>query len=442
MKNYRLGTHRAISPQETLNRVLPHLPAMGITRLANITGLDEIGIPVTTACRPNAKSISVSQGKGVSLAAAKVSAAMEAIEIFHAENINLPVQFTSLTELKKLHDVVDITQLPSMDVSPFSPHERRLWLRGKRLEERSLRGKSLEDERQEEKSLKEQTQETNKTIYVPYDLVHCDFTIPLPPASGYFQLSTNGLASGNTQEEAICHGLCELIERDAMTLWSLLSVQQQNAQKVDLARINEPSIQTLITQITQANVMISVWNITSDLGTPTFFCTIMNEQDSPHRPLYPSSGCGTHPSKTVALSRAITEAAQTRLTLISGSRDDASSELYKHVQDSNYQQTIREMLFESLPSLDFNDIESWEYDTVDEDLSLLLRQLKKQGLSSPIVVDLTKAEFNIPVVRVIAPGLEGIHDVPGYVLGQRAQYFQKKQQTVPLAEREQEGITL
>ncbi|TBR41735.1 hypothetical protein CBF23_008990 [Marinomonas agarivorans] len=423
MKNYRLGTHRAVPPQETLDRVLPHLPAMGITRLANITGLDEIGIPVMTACRPNSKSISVSQGKGVSLAAAKVSATMEAIEIFHAENIHLPVQFTSLTELKKLHDVVDITQLPSMDVSPFSAHERRLWIEGRALA-------------------------TNNAIYVPYDLVHCDFTIPLPPASGYFQLSTNGLASGNTQEEAICHGLCELIERDAMTLWSLLPVLQKNAKKVDLSSISDTSIQTLIAQITKAKVMISVWNITSDLGIPTFFCTIMNEQDSPHRPLYPSSGCGTHPSKTVALSRAITEAAQTRLTLISGSRDDASIELYKQLQDSNYQQVIKDTVFAPPPNLDFNSIKSWEHVTIDEDLSLLLNQLVKVGLDNPIVVDLTKAEFNIPVVRVIAPGLEGIHDVPGYAFGQRAQCLQQKQnckkerQTTSLAEHKQEGTTL
>ena len=60
---------------------------MGITRLANITGLDRIGIPVAIAVRPNSRSVSVSQGKGYDLPQAMASALMEACEGFHAEEI-------------------------------------------------------------------------------------------------------------------------------------------------------------------------------------------------------------------------------------------------------------------------------------------------------------------------------------------------------------------
>ncbi|HSB67827.1 MAG TPA: hypothetical protein VLT62_00645, partial [Candidatus Methylomirabilis sp.] len=52
-KGYRDGTHRLTIPEETLARVRPHLAAMGVTRVANITGLDRIGIPVVMVCRPN-----------------------------------------------------------------------------------------------------------------------------------------------------------------------------------------------------------------------------------------------------------------------------------------------------------------------------------------------------------------------------------------------------
>ena len=54
-KVLRAGTHRTVSPTETLARMRPHLPAMGITRVANVTGLDHIGIQVFQACRPNAR---------------------------------------------------------------------------------------------------------------------------------------------------------------------------------------------------------------------------------------------------------------------------------------------------------------------------------------------------------------------------------------------------
>ena len=60
---------------------------MGITRLGNITGLDRIGIPVAIAVRPNSRSVSVAQGKGLEMPQAMASALMEACETFHAEQI-------------------------------------------------------------------------------------------------------------------------------------------------------------------------------------------------------------------------------------------------------------------------------------------------------------------------------------------------------------------
>ena len=402
MKSYRTGTHRTVSPQETLDRILPHLSAMGITRLANVTGLDDIGIPVITACRPNAKAVAVSQGKGISLEAAKASAAMEAIETYHAEHIDLPVRLINYVELSQTHSVTELEPLPTMDVIPFDPHARRLWIEANRV------------------------LQSNEKQYVPYDLVHCDFTLPLPQGSGCFQLSTNGLASGNTREEATSHALCEVIERDAMALWSLTPKKRQDRQKVDLSSIKDTTILSLIQTIRNADVMLGVWNITSDLNIPTFVATIINKNESQHRPLYAMSGSGTHLDKHVAIMRAITEAIQTRLTLISGSRDDASLKQYQSRQNLTYQKNIRTELMDTPSYIDFNDICSWEQDSIEEDLAVLIDALDSKGLPCPLMIDLTKPEFNIPVVRVIAPGLEGIHDVPGYVFGKRARDFAEK----------------
>src|SRR5690348_13948976 len=65
-KTYLCGTHRTVEPEETLRKTIPLMPAMGITRIANITGLDRIGLPVVLVTRPNSRSLAVSQGKGLS----------------------------------------------------------------------------------------------------------------------------------------------------------------------------------------------------------------------------------------------------------------------------------------------------------------------------------------------------------------------------------------
>ena len=92
-KQLKLGSHRICSAGETLKRIESQAGKFGITRVANITGLDRIGIPVTLAIRPNSRSVAVSQGKGRTLDDAKASALMEAIEIWHAENFSAPVYY-------------------------------------------------------------------------------------------------------------------------------------------------------------------------------------------------------------------------------------------------------------------------------------------------------------------------------------------------------------
>ena len=90
-KTYFRGTHRSLAPAETLRRFEPKLPALGITRLADITGLDCVGLPVYVAIRPNSRNLSTSQGKGFDHDSAKASAMMESIESWHAERVSIPV---------------------------------------------------------------------------------------------------------------------------------------------------------------------------------------------------------------------------------------------------------------------------------------------------------------------------------------------------------------
>ena len=73
------------SAEELVRWLRPHFGLFGITRLADVTGLDHLGIPVAVCCRPNGRALSVSQGKGRTRAQAFASALMESIETWHAE---------------------------------------------------------------------------------------------------------------------------------------------------------------------------------------------------------------------------------------------------------------------------------------------------------------------------------------------------------------------
>src|SRR5260370_5296453 len=98
-KTFKRGTHRTVAPDDTLARIESKARQIGITRLGNVTGLDRIGIPVTVAVRPNSRSFSVSQGKGLGLSQALASALMEAIELFHGENLTARTVVSSYREL-------------------------------------------------------------------------------------------------------------------------------------------------------------------------------------------------------------------------------------------------------------------------------------------------------------------------------------------------------
>src|SRR5436189_5083131 len=112
LKALRRGTHRSASLNDTLKRVLHLAPVMGITRVANVTGLDSIGVPVVMVCRPNSRSVAVSQGKGIDLAAARASGVMESVEVYHGEHITLPLRFASHAQLRYTHPIADLAGLP------------------------------------------------------------------------------------------------------------------------------------------------------------------------------------------------------------------------------------------------------------------------------------------------------------------------------------------
>ena len=381
-KRFFNGTHRTCSPQDTLARLQPLLREIGVTRVANVTGLDRTGIPVVMVCRPNSRSVTVSQGKGLTLAAAKASGLMEALEVWHAERVVKPLKLASFEEIRSEHRVADVAKLPRARDSRFNAGLPLLWVEGD-----DLLG--------------------NGPVWVPFELVSTNYTLPLPPGSGCFQANTNGLASGNHWLEAVSHGLCEVVERDATTLWKHRRPGARDRQVVDLNSVDDPACTGVIAQLKAADLHVQIWDTTTDIGIASFVCLVMGRDGDDADPEF---GAGCHPVRSIALLRALTEAAQARNTYIAGARDDYFPHLYSPAWRARRRVLCQRFLNATGSQRDFTHVPSFESSAIEEDLRWMLARLRAVGIDQVIAVDLTRASISIPVARVIVPGLEGVMD--------------------------------
>lgn len=373
----------------------PLLPMLGITRVADVTGLDVIGLPVVMVVRPNAKSLSVAQGKGLTREAARASGIMEAIESWHAENILRPLKLASWSQMATHHRLIDLGNLPGYAGARFHPDDRTLWIEGHDLGDGGPR-------------------------WLPFASVHTDFTLPLPPGSGTFFMGSNGLASGNHPVEALCHALCELVERDAVTLWRARGGMRLLHTRLDLDSVDDPACRAVLDRCARAGVDVHAWDATSDAGIATFHAVIAERRSGLHRPLGPMGGMGCHPAREVALLRALTEAAQSRLTLIAGARDD----MHGQRRDEDARRRAHEELAEAArapgPRRRFDEVATRAHAFFEDDLRFLVERLRAIGCPQIIAVDLARPEIGVPVVRAVVPGLEILDDAPGYAPGRRA----------------------
>ncbi len=283
-KAYRAETHRAVPPEETLARAERSLPAAGITRVADITDLDRIGIPVFSSIRPTALrgAVSVYNGKGATPIEARVSAMMEGVERYSSEPDEREVIRATY---KQLEGAGETAIHPSRFILGEGSDGEGIvsWVRATDL------GSGGE-------------------VLVPAQAVFH----PWPPdGTRVFRTNTNGLASGNTLEEAVFHGLMEVIERDA---WSIAEVTRNTGPALVIDR--EGTARDLLGKFTNAGVEVTVKDITSDVGIPTI--AAVADDVAMRDPALLTVGMGTHTSPEIALLRALTEVAQSRLTQIHG----------------------------------------------------------------------------------------------------------------------------
>ena len=108
--------------------------------------------------------------------------------------------------------------------------------------------------------------------------------------------------------------------------------------------------------------------------------------------------------------------------MISGARDDLLEEDYALAGDAELQRKRETIFAQVAGARDFRDVPSLQRETLEDDLAWALERLQAVGVEEVAVVDLTKpGRFDVPVVRVVIPGLEGVPDHPGYRPGPRAE---------------------
>lgn len=387
-KGYVLDTHRLCDPAQTLEAVKPHLAGMGITRIANLTGLDRVGLPTVMVARPNSRSVAVALGKGLTLEAAQASGVMEAVETWHAERITRPLRVASYADLQREALVADAERLPRVTGGSFDPYGPMLWVEGTDLV-------------------------SGQPHWLPFEMVDTDYTARPCGGQGAFPRTTNGLASGNSVAEATCHAVCELIERDAITLWH----HAPPGPRINHAAIGDPRCREALERFENAGLQAGIWDITSDIGVPAFHCMICEDGA---RPGHIGIGSGCHPDRGIALLRALTEAAQTRLTYISGARDDLEPEEFTPQASTERTRYVRRLLEQTSETARFEECPGFSSPSFEEDLSWLLDRLAAASMRQVLTVDLSRPGLGIAVVRAVIPGLEAPHDDPDFLAGPRA----------------------
>ena len=374
---------RVTPPEETERRMAPLLARLPVTRIADLTPLDEIRLPVFTAVTPLAKDLTTHMGKGTDATSARVSALMEAVERISAETAPAAAMTirSSFAELirRSEHRPVDPEAFTLPDDTSYTPERTFTWIASQDL----LSGEA---------------------VLMPEDLVLN------PPSEGILQaVDTNGLASGNTYLEAVVHGLGEVIERDVDSQLAFMSLFcDPHDPQASFAAVDPASLPSLaagwIERLQSQGLDVVIHEVTNDIGVATLLTLVSDYKYPAPSGLVTQhfAGWGTAPDAELALLRSLTEAVQSRLGIIQAARDSFNTtRLGRRTAARGYR---RRLLQESC-RIPLSEVPSFRCADLREDLRFLLQRLIAVGVEQIIVTDLSRPDLGIPVVRVRVPGL-------------------------------------
>lgn len=400
---YFAGSHRIKAPKETIEATESKLQVAGITRLTEITHLDRVGIPVFSAIRPTAQegSVSIYAGKGATVEQAKASAMMEGFERYSGEKQDIDKERMIIDSYENIENAINPKEL----------------LLPKNLDSYNLNTTKLE-------WIEATDIISEKEIYIPANAVFHPY-IPskdeIPSPIALFKGNTNGLASGNIIEEAILHGIFEVIERDA---WSIFEITKRNKKEINKESIKNEIILNLLDKFEKEGIKIKLIDLTADLDIPTIAASADDTvlKDAALLTL----GVGTHLNPEIAVIRALSEVAQSRATQIHGTREDTvradfmRKTGYERMKKSNKHYFIGED-----KKINLADIEDKSSNTVKKDIETTIEEIQKVGLNQVLFTDLTRAELGINVARAVIPGAE-LYTLDNERLGTRSLEYERK----------------
>ena len=348
---------------------------LGITRVSDVTGLDVLGIPVYQSVRPRAAQglNTVTSGKGTSHQGARVSALMEAVERRFCEpdhRVGPPVPYRLQRELG-----------PTLDPRRLIPRRSHTWTPDVPLSwwtTRCLRN--------------------GADVCVPAVAV---FT-PFPVEAGLLHPNTIGLAAGNDVTDATVQGLYEVIEHDCTAFGEKLGL----GYRIPNDSVPAPQ-RELIERFERAAIDVTIHAYTGGLPVPAFFVT--TDDTYARDGMLFNGGAGCHLDPGIALTRALTEAAQSRLAVIAGAREDLEGQAYR--RHASYQE-LREYLHswsDGRPWLPFDAIPARSSGDNEKDLALLLDTLGEHGLGLVLRTELAPEGLPFSIVKVLVPGSEFTH---------------------------------
>lgn len=274
----------------------------GVTRLADITGLDAIGLPVWQAVRPASRSLSVHQGKGRTAVSAMIGALSEAIECDCAERVEPDGPVAGFERLDPARLAPRLNDYARVRDSP-PPAGPVAWCSAINVA-------------------------TGQPALLPHALVSLDFTRLDEP---WFERSSSGMGAGPDLNYSLSTALCELIERDSVGEWERAPLVDRIESALDLDSIAASWFVDLRDRLQALGMTIRIFVTDAVVAMPVLVCWIEGqERFGPHRRRFGGSGASADPE--TALFRAVAEAVQSRLTFIAAVRDDMLPSAYQQDQ--------------------------------------------------------------------------------------------------------------
>jgi len=222
------------------------------------------------------------------------------------------------------------------------------------------------------------------------------YTRPNDPRVRYTYSDCNGCAAGNVIEEAVLHGIYEVLERDAITIGARNALCGPD---VDPEGVRNPYLRQVLDRLgQQPHLSLRLKLLTLDVGVPIFGCMVFD-----HTAGQPLVGYGGHLDPEIGMLRAISEMMQARAVFEQVDRYRAGRRRYEPDQLAEFGYLWNA----GDGSIAFNDIEDRSGADLLDDLQTVLGMLQAKNLDA-VVVNRTHRSDGIPVVKVLVPGLQRV----------------------------------